>query len=155
MIKDLNMQVEKTKSSIGETDLQINSLKERMSDILQMIHIQDQKSPIEIFLSGKTLMDSFDEYIALKNFSLKNEDLVNDSLKLKEYLESQKIKLGGQKNKLEDTISEQEAQKAKSKTLKDQKAVVLKETKGQEALYKTYKQELMLKQLKLELKFLN
>lgn len=141
MIKDLGVQVEKTKSSISETDLQIGALKGRMEDILQMIYVADQKSPIEIFLSGETLMDAFDEYVALREFSLQNENLVGDSLKLKEYLESQKIKLGSQKDKLEDKISEQEVAKKQSSTLKDQKKVVLQETKGQEALYKTYKAE--------------
>lgn len=139
MIKDLGMQVEKTKSSISETDMQIDSLKSRMQDILQMIYVADQKSPVEIFLAGETLMDAFDEYVALREFSLQNEDLVGDSLKLKDYLESQKIKLGTQKEKLTDTVSEQEVQKKQTATLKDQKKVVLQETKGQEALYKTYK----------------
>jgi peptidoglycan hydrolase CwlO-like protein len=139
MIKDLGMQVEKTKSSISETDMQIGSLKDRMQDILQMIYTQDEKSPIEIFLSGQTLMDAFDEYVALREFSLQNEDLVNDSLKLKDYLEAQKLKLGTQKDKLEDTVSEQQTQKQQSATLKNQKSVVLQETKGQEALYKNYK----------------
>ncbi len=139
MITDLSSQVESTKKSIVETSDQIEDVKDRMENIIKSVYILDQRSIVELFLSGESLMDAFDKYIALKKFSLKNEALVIDALKLKTNLQSQKINLGGQKEKLQGQVSEQAVKRSQESSLKTQKAVILEETKGKEHLFNNYK----------------
>lgn len=139
MINDLSSQVESTKGSIQETSEQIEEIKGRMEDIIQSIYVLDQRSIVELFLSGESLMDAFDKYIALKKFSLKNEELVKNAQRLKNDLEDHKKNLGGQKEQLEGKVSEQEVKKSQEASLKNQKAVILEETKGKEHLFNNYK----------------
>lgn len=138
MIKDLSYQIKDTEGSIGQTSLKVDDLKNKLAVNLQTIYEEDQKSLIEVLLSGTTLSDFFDNLMALETLNLKSQEFLGEIKNLKTTLEGQKQSLDTEKGELEDVVKMQTLQKQQSQTTKTQQEYFLQLT---EAQYQQYLKE--------------
>lgn len=141
MIKDLTIQVKNTGESISESEKNLENLRNQLKDLLISAYKEDSRTAIEIFLSGEDLTDNIDNLVGFKSLSYRNQVLVQNIEDLKSNLEKQKVKLDSQKNQLEENVAKQEVQKVQNISLQQEKDKILKETKGQEALFQKFKAE--------------
>jgi peptidoglycan hydrolase CwlO-like protein len=131
MIKDLGIQITDTENSINQTSLKIDDNKVKLSNILQTIYEEDQKSTSEILLSGKTLSDFFDNLMALEALNSEKQDLLKEIKNLKLELESQKNALGSEKIDLENVVKIQTIQKQQNETNQKNQQYLLGLTEAQ------------------------
>lgn len=131
MIKDLGLQIGDTEKSINNTSLKIEDSKAKLSELLRLIYEEDQKSFVEIMLSGKKLSDFFDNLMALESLNTKNQELLKEIKNLKSDLETQKTSLDDEKAQLEGVVKMQTLQKQESETTKKEKDSLLNLTEAQ------------------------
>src|SRR3972149_3142687 len=131
MIKDLKIQITDTENSIQQTSLKIEDSKEKLGNILQMVHQEDQKSGTEILLSGTTLSDFFDNLVSLEALNVKNKNLLKEIKNLKLEMENQKTALDDEKADLEGAVRIQTLQKQQNETNQKNQQSLLKLTEAQ------------------------
>lgn len=135
MIKDVSLQVKDTEKSIENTSLKIEDSKEKLTDILSLIYEQDQKSGVEILLSGDSLSDFFNNLMALGNLNVKSEEMLQNIKSLKINLEDQKQSLDEEKEDLERITKIQTLQREESMATQKEQEKLLETTKGKESEY--------------------
>ena len=135
IIKDLENQIGDTQFSIQKTSQSIEDSKEKLAEILREIYEQDQKSFLEILMSGNAISDFFENLIALENLSSKNQEILREIKKLKANLEEQKVSLDKEREEWERMMKIQILQKQESQRTKQEKEWLLKVTEGEEARY--------------------
>ncbi|MFH1036454.1 MAG: lytic murein transglycosylase [Patescibacteria group bacterium] len=131
MIKDIGIQISDTENSIENTSLKIEDSKSKLADIIQTIYEEDQKSVIEILLSGKTLSNFFDNLVALETLNLKKQELLQEIKGLKSDLEGQKDSLDNEKTDLERMVAIQTLQKQENEANRKNQEYYLKLTEAQ------------------------
>ena len=131
VIKDLGIQIEDTEFSIEKTSLKIEESREKLANILRSIHEEDQKSDIEILLSGKKLSDFFDNITALEALNYENQELLREIKILKVELEGQKTSLDEEKTSLENVVKIQSIQKQQSESARKDQEYYLTLTEAQ------------------------
>ncbi|MDD5145268.1 MAG: lytic murein transglycosylase [Candidatus Pacebacteria bacterium] len=131
MIKDLNIQISDTETSIIKTSKKIDDSKEKLTSILRIIYEEDQKSGLEVLLSGKEISDFFDNLMALEVLNSKNQDLLKEIKNLKSDLESQKTSLDSEKSDLENVVKIQTLQKKENESNKITQESLLKLTEAE------------------------
>ncbi len=130
MVKGLVSQRKDTEVSIDKTTLNIESTQRQMADILRTIHQEDQKPSFVILLEGN-LSDFFSNIAYLESLNEKVGTLLKSTQNLKSYLETQKIKIEDETNKLQKTIKVQSLQKQENEQNKKQQEAYLKFTEVQ------------------------
>lgn len=142
MIQDVTFQIQDTKDSITTTSFKIGDSKEQLSAILRTIYEEDEKTLLEILLSEDKLSDFFENLVYLENLSESSFKLLQNIKQLKFQLETQKVDLDTEKGDLTKIRKIQILQKRDTDTTKEIKDELLKRTKGEEALYQRYLQEI-------------
>ncbi len=135
MIKDLSHQIKDTESSITRTSLKIEDSKDQLTNVLQLIYQEDQRSLVEILLSGAELSDFFNNLVAFEALTHKNREFLEDIKGLKLYLENQKQALSSEKGDLQRIAAIQALQKAEGERTKREQERFLRLT---EAEYQKY-----------------
>ncbi len=135
MVKDLGIQLEDTKVSIGKTSSKIEDSRQKLAALLQLIYEEDQKTLIEVLLSGEKLSAFFSNLVALEVLSSKNQELLENIKQLKGSLENQKESLDEEKEDLENLLKIQLLQKQESQGVKGEQEWLLEKTKGEESEY--------------------
>lgn len=121
VITDLTLQIEDTSNSINKTSLKIEDMKEKISNILRIIDMEDKKSLLEILFSAEELSDFFNNLTALESLDTKNRELLQEIKILKANLENEKESLEEEKEGLEKMVKIQTIQKIENdKTRKEQ-----------------------------------
>ncbi len=141
MIKGLNFQISDTRSSITMSSQKMEELKEKLAELLRQIYKQDRRSVLEVILTEDRLSDFFDELVALESLNLSNQELLNRIKALKENLENKQMLLGGEKEDLEQLVVVRTLQRQENRRLKGEQEWLLRETKGEEALYQKHLRE--------------
>jgi len=131
MVKDLGNQIYTTQLSIDQTNLQIDEIKDNLSNILQMQYENDQQSPTVILLKNETLTDFLNELMELERLSLKTGELLENIKNLKISLENQKNIMDGEKNNLESVVRIQTIKKQENAQTKKEQESVLKMTEAE------------------------
>jgi len=135
VINDLEYQIGDTRLSIKKTSQNIEDSRGKLAEILREIYEQDQKSGLEILLSGNTLSDFFENLVALENLLSRNQEILQDIKKLKSDLENQEVLLDEEREEWERMMKIQILQKQESQRTKQEKEWLLSQTKGEEAEY--------------------
>ncbi|MGB2762068.1 MAG: hypothetical protein WBC21_00830 [Minisyncoccales bacterium] len=141
IIKDLGLQITDTESSIDETCLGIEDLKENLAEFLRLIYEEDQKSLIEIFLSENELSDFFDNLVALEILNSENQEILENIKSLKTYLENQKESLDEEKEDREKTLAVYNLQNQENAEIKREQEYFLKLTEKEYQKYIKEKEE--------------
>ena len=141
MIKDLGNQIYSTQVSIDQTNLQINEIKNNLSNILQMQYEIDQQSPTVILLKNETFTDFLNELMELERLSLRTRELLENIKNLKISLESQKNLMDGEKDDLEGVVKIQTIKKQENTQTKKEQESVLKMTEAEYQKHLKDKQE--------------
>ena len=141
MIKDLGNQIYSTQVSIDQTNLQINEIKNNLSNILQMQYEIDQQSPTVILLKNETFTDFLNELMELERLSLRTRELLENIKNLKISLESQKNLMDGEKDNLEGVVKIQTIKKQENTQTKKEQESVLKMTEAEYQKHLKDKQE--------------
>jgi len=141
MIKDLGNQIYSTQVSIDQTNLQINEIKNNLSNILQMQYEIDQQSPTVILLKNETFTDFLNELMELERLSLRTRELLENIKNLKISLESQKNLMDGEKDDLEGVVKIQTIKKQENTQTKKEQESVLKMTEAEYQKHLRDKQE--------------
>lgn len=135
LIVDLRGQITDTTFSIGKTQEDIEAKKQQLSELLQRLYQEDQRSIVEIVLTGPTLSDFFNNLAALQSLQDRNKELLESTIDLSLYLEGQKGKLEIEKSGEENFVRIQILQKQESQYLTNQNQQLLDVTKGRESEY--------------------
>lgn len=130
IVKGLVSQRKDTEVSIDKTALNIQSSQDQIATILQAIRQEDQKPSFVILLEGN-LSDFFSNLAYLESLNEKVGDLLKSTQNLKSYLETQKIKIEDETNKLQKTLQVQSLQKKENEQNKKQQEAYLKLTEAQ------------------------
>lgn len=138
MIKDLKLQIKDTEGSIDKTLSDIELSKGKLAGVLQLLYEQDQRSMVEILLSGQDFTAFFENLAGLEGLQQKNKEFLKELKNLKTYLEKQKENLSEEKESLERIVMIKRLQKEESENIKRQKERLLEETKGEKRLYQQY-----------------
>jgi len=141
MIKDLGNQIYSTQVSIDQTNLQIDEIKNNLSNILQMQYENDQQSPTVILLKNETFTDFLNELMELERLSLRTRELLENIKNLKISLESQKNLMDGEKDDLEGVVKIQTIKKQENTQTKKEQESVLKMTEAEYQKHLKDKQE--------------
>ena len=135
LIKDLRGQITDTTFSIGRTQEDIGVKKQQLAQLLQRLHQEDQRTIVEIILTGSTLSDFFNNLAGLQSLQDKNKELLDSTIDLSVYLEGQKGNLESEKHDEEHFVEIQILQKQESQYLTSQNQELLDVTKGRESEY--------------------
>ncbi len=138
MIKDLSSQIANTQGSIFETSAQVEDIKQKLVNLLQLRYEEDQRSSVEIMLAEEKLSDFFDDLVALEMLNLQTQELLQNIENLKTSLETQKSSMDVEKQDLESLVIIQTLQKQDSAQQKGQQETFLKLT---ELEYQKYLKE--------------
>lgn len=139
MVKDLNIQISDTEVSIDKTSQDIEYSRNQLVAILQSVYEEDKKPAFIILLEGN-LSDFFSNLAYLDGLNEKVADLLDNTVKLKAYLEDQHIKMNENVTQLQKTIALQTLQKKQNEANKKEQDLYLKLTEAQ------YQQQLQDKQ---------
>jgi len=131
MIKDLGFQVSDTEASIEKTSLGIEESRQKLINILRSVYEEDQRSLVEVLLAEGKLSDFFDNLVYLETLDTKNQELLTNIKKKKEYLEGQKQKLEGEKQDYENLVVIQTLKKKENEGIKRDKNYYLKLTEAE------------------------
>ncbi|MEK7510224.1 MAG: lytic murein transglycosylase [Patescibacteria group bacterium] len=135
IIYDLRAQITDTSASIEKTTKDVDDIKKQLGAVLLRLYEQDQKSKVEIVLSGSTLSDFFHNVAALEALQVRLRGLVENLQELNAYLQSQKDALETEKEEEENFVKIQMLQKQENQTLQSQTEQLLEVTKGKESEY--------------------
>jgi len=135
IIKDLEVQIGDTKSSIQNTSDKIGDSRVKLAEILRTIHEEDQKTTLEILLSGNEISDFFDNLVALESLLVKNRDILENIKALKAELETQQTSLNVERGDWENMKKVQILQKEENQKMRQEKEWLLSTTKGEEKKY--------------------
>ncbi|MDA1337164.1 MAG: lytic murein transglycosylase [bacterium] len=135
LITDLRGQITDTTFSIGKTEEDIGAKRGQLAELLQRLHQEDQRTIVEIILTGPTLSDFFNNIAALQSLQDKNKDLLDSTIDLSLYLKGQKGNLESEKKDEENFVKIQILQKQESQYLTNQNEQLLNVTKGKESEY--------------------
>ncbi len=135
-LQELNDNIADTQTQINQTQNQINQNKVALAEALQTIYESDSQGIMEILLANNTLSEFFGRVndITLVQNNLR---IALDTIeKLRGTLIAQQQALVNEKTDTENFKAIQQAQKQGVVAIQNQKAALLKETRGQEARYK-------------------
>lgn len=135
LITDLRGQITDTTFSIGKTQEDVEVKKQQLAQLLQRLHQEDQRTIVEIILTGPTLSDFFNNFAALQSLQDRNKELLDTTIDLSVYLEGQKGDLESEKHDEEHFVEIQTLQKQESQYLTSQNQDLLEVTKGKESEY--------------------
>ncbi|MBM3206037.1 MAG: hypothetical protein FJZ43_00230 [Candidatus Staskawiczbacteria bacterium] len=130
LVKDLSLQINDTQKSIDKTSFEISEAQEQIIAILRSIYEQDKKSSFVILLEGN-LSDFFSNLAYLESLNAKISALIDSTTNLKNYLETQKVKIDTEKGQVQKTIQVQNLQKQQNEKNKQQQDSLLKLTEAQ------------------------
>ncbi len=141
-IKAINLDLEKLNNDITETQKQINRTenkidlhKDALSRAIRNLYEADSQSMIEVFLTNNKLSDFFGN---LQNITLIQSNLrtaLNEVVRLRDELLEQKQELALEKEDMENLKTYRERQKQTVAATQNEKAKLLKVTKGKESEY--------------------
>jgi peptidoglycan hydrolase CwlO-like protein len=137
-VKYLTLQIDDTQSSIDSTGLKIQGVRDNLAELLRFQYEEDQKSTVEIILAGDNLSDFFDNLASLEALNDGTKNILKRIKDLKTNLQGQQDKMIDEKDDLEETVLLNTLQKEENQKFQNEKQQLLKDTKGQEALYKKY-----------------
>ena len=135
IIGDLKVQIVDTTFSIDKTSRDVEEKKQQLGEILQRIYEEDQKTVLEILMTGSDLSEFFENLVALDSLNTKNRDLLLDIQDLNVYLQDQKVSLETDKQEEENFVKLQILQRQQSQAAKAEQEVLLQQTQGKEAEY--------------------
>ena len=135
LIEDLRGQITDTTFSVEKTEEDIWAKKQQLAELLQRLYQEDQRSMVEIVLTGPTLSDFFNNLAALNSLQERNKELLDSTIDLSLYLQGQKGKLEGEKSEEENFVRIQILQKQESQYVTEQNENLLEVTKGKETEY--------------------
>ncbi|MDO8655047.1 MAG: hypothetical protein Q7R48_01305, partial [bacterium] len=118
LIKDLKVQIVDTTSSIDKTGRDIGDKKAQLGDILQRIYEEDQKTALEILLTGSDLSEFFENLVALDSLNERSRALLLDIQDLNVYLKGQKVSLETDKEDEESFVKIQVLQRQQNQAAK-------------------------------------
>ena len=135
LIGDLKVQIADTSSSIDKTGREIEEKRTRLGEILQRIYEEDQKTALEILLTGSDLSEFFENLAALDSLNTRSQALLLDIQDLNVYLRDQKVSLETDKQEEENFVKIQILQRQQNQAAKAEQERLLKQTQGKEAEY--------------------
>ncbi len=138
IVKDLNFQIEDTQKSIDKTTLEINRIKQRLNNLLQLRYEQERKSFMEVFWTESSLSNFFNDLVASETINQEVQELFKNVKDLKSSLETQKDLMVKEKKELEETQILVNLQKKEEEETRNYKKELLKKTRGEEVLYQKY-----------------
>jgi peptidoglycan hydrolase CwlO-like protein len=131
MIQDLSFQIKDTKGSIEKTASEIENSKRNLATLLRAIYKADQRSDLEILLSGEKISDYFNHLANLQALNLRNQEILGNIETAKVLLEKQKMTFEEDKRDLEQVLRIQVLQKKENEATKRENDELLKLTKVQ------------------------
>lgn len=135
LIDDLRGQIGDTTFSIEKTQEDVEAKKQQLAELLQRLYQEDQRSMVEIVLTGRTLSDFFNNLAALQELQDRNKELLKATIDLSLYLQGQKDKLETEKGEEENFVKIQILQKQESQYVTRQNENLLEATRGRESEY--------------------
>jgi len=135
LIVDLRGQITDTAFSIEKTQEDVDAKKWQLAQLLQRLYQEDQRSMVEIILTGPTLSDFFNNLAALQSLQDRNKELLDSTIDLSLYLKGQKDNLEIEKGEEENFVRIQILQKQESQYFTTQNQQLLEVTKGRESEY--------------------
>ncbi len=130
MVKDLNIQITDTRESIDKTSTDIQDSQNQIATILKTVHEEDQKPSFVILLEGN-LSDFFSNLAYLDGLNAQVSSLLNSTINLKSYLQTQQEKMSDNVDQLQKTIALQSLQKQQNEGNKAEQDKYLKLTEAQ------------------------
>ncbi len=140
LLGKLISEIRETEDSIGKIDLEIKNSKENLKRILREIYKEDQKSTLEILLSGETLSDYFTHLSNLRLLNLENQRIIKKIRNAQSLLEKQEKILEQDRRAVEEIIKIQILRKREEEETKKEKDYLLQLTLKE---YKKLKKEKM------------
>ena len=135
LIGDLRGQIVDTTFSIEKTEEDIEAKKQQLAELLQRLYQEDQRTMVEIVLTGPTLSDFFNNLAGLQSLQDRNKELLESTIDLSLYLKGQKDNLKTEKSEEENFVKIQILQKQESQYLTNQNENLLEVTRGKESEY--------------------
>lgn len=141
LISQTVIQITETEKSIQKTLKSIEEEKERMAEILRLIHALEEKSFIEILISEPTLSNFFDNISYLEFLNEKSKEVLDTIKALNLSLETQKNILEDEKERNEKLLKMHILQKKENEEITKKKNELLGQTKAEAEKYAKEKEE--------------
>lgn len=141
IIKDLNIQLEDTQSSVSSTQDRISGYRQQLGNLLRLSYEKEKHSPWEALFKKQSLFATFHEIAAQESLSNRINESVVGAQDLREYLTKQKDKLAQKKDQLQAEIRLQSIQKNNLDNTQQRKSVLLNQAQQQKSQYKGYLSE--------------
>jgi len=135
-IREIDLTIKEKEKEIAKFTQQIDQQKIILTEYLRTIYQYDQISLPEIILKRQNFSDFFEEVQSLENIQAKIQVILQELQSLKNKLEDEKSILEDKKEEQNQLRSLQEIQKISLEKRKQEKNNLLKQTKGQESLFK-------------------
>jgi len=136
-IKMLDNKLFVTNTSIKDNTQKLSLFKQQISDILQTINNEGDKSIFEIILADKEISVIFNDLESLAKLSENLTEKINGVRIIKKGLENKYSEFEDQQNEKKDLLAIQSLQQQKLDTKTKEQNKLLSDTKGKEAQYQT------------------
>jgi septal ring factor EnvC (AmiA/AmiB activator) len=134
-IEDTNEQIRETQQLIDKKNIEIAENRKILAELIRQLNEYDDDFLIKTTLSSDNLSDFLDQVQYTQSFQTKVYQLVQKIKDLKAKLEQQERELQAQVNKLKELKDELEITQKSLETQRQQKQVLLNQTRGLEQNY--------------------
>ncbi|MFA5386596.1 MAG: peptidoglycan DD-metalloendopeptidase family protein [Candidatus Paceibacterota bacterium] len=145
-IQKLNLEIDSLQYDIADTRTKVDSKKAAIDEILRQMQQTSEDTPLTVFLRGEQLTDGFFEFQNLKDL---NKNLADNVSQLNVFEDQLNGALQEATDKNQQTKSENQTLKNKksiTQDLKQEKQILLQQTKSQEKTYQSQLSELQKQQ---------
>ncbi len=136
-LNTVSLEIQSITLEIQNKDTQIERAKEKIAEILRQLYLADQQSLLEILVLHEKLGDFFDQLNYLQELQNTLQANVDYLQKLKVGLENQQQDLSNKKIKLLDIKKSLETSQSLLTATRDEKDLLIKQTKQSENRYQT------------------
>ncbi len=134
-IDQINLEIKKVKTEINNKNNQIEKEKDRMANILKMMHEQNKMTDFEVVLMNDNLSEFMNRIKYLEDTNKEMRKSLDNLKNLKKELEEKQESLQKQNNELAGLKNELESKKEDLEKRKSDKEFILQQTKKSEQRY--------------------
>lgn len=155
VIRDLSFQIEDLEESITRTTERIKEREGHLAEVLRTVYEQNNRSTLEILLAESTLAGFFDNMVALESLNDRTHQLLLSIKDLKKTLESQRVLVEEEKEKIEREQIAAALAKQEQERSRRQADALFRIAQQERVTYEQYLQEVEEKQRQIRSRLLN
>lgn len=149
-IEKTNLEIEKVNADIEEKQKEIDHQKEKIAELLRLVHKNDQVSYLEVLILNDSFSEFFDQLQYLRDVQIQIKSSLKELNELRRNLEINELNLEIKFSQLSDLKVEHEKEQIALEEEKESKEVLLAETQNSEQQFQNLLAQIRFEQRSLQ-----